>query len=165
MTSHPNAGTIPPWRNTQGYFEKMGNQVNRNISQGQEVKSMAASLPESSETKSMPSLEACRFNGHAAPGSGAAAAKRAQLKRKASKDGLPENHYTQEYKEKKGAKKAAVKHWVENNMDGGEVPQELLLDFPQWHPKSNLKPIQEERRIYPSVSKSASSTAVFRRGC
>ena len=106
MTSHPNAGTIPPWRNTQGYFEKMGNQVNRNISQGQEVKSMAASLPESSETKSMPSLEACRFNGHAAPGSGAAAAKRAQLKRKASKDGLPENHYTQEYK-KEGRKEGS----------------------------------------------------------
>ena len=139
--------------------------INRNISHGQEVKSMAASLPESSETKSMPSLEACRFNGHAALGSGAAAAKRAQLKRKASKDGFPENHYAQEYKEKNGAKKAAVKHWVENNMDGGEVPQELLLDFPQWHPKSNLKPIREERRIYPSVSKSASSTAVFRRGC
>ena len=106
MTSHPNAGTIPLWRNTQGYFEKMGNQVNRNISQGQEVKSMAASLPESSETKSMPSLEACRFNGHAAPGSGAAAAKRAQLKRKASKDGLPENHYAQEYK-KEGRKEGS----------------------------------------------------------
>ena len=67
---------------------------------------MAASLPESSETKSMPSLEACRFNGHAAPGSGAAAAKRAQLKRQASKDGFPENHYTQEYK-KEGRKEGS----------------------------------------------------------
>ena len=74
---------------------------------------------------------------HSPASSGSAAAKREQLKRKAQRDGVSTNYYTNAYSAQKRAKRNARDEWVKTAGTGDIPPPAILRDFPKLHPRIN----------------------------
>ena len=75
--------------------------------------------------------------------SGAAAAKREQLKRRAMRQGLPANRFINEYSSPKKTKKDAREEWVKKaGPDSPLPPEEIWRSYPQIHPRTNFERVR-----------------------
>lgn len=85
--------------------------------------------------------------------SGAAATKREQLKRKALRDGFGEKQYINHYNAAKRTKRNFRDDWVRTAGADARVasspPMEILRDYPQLHPRTNLDKVRAPgQRMY-----------------
>ena len=82
---------------------------------------------------------------------GAASAKRAQLQRKAQREGLHDQHYINKYSEQRKEKKRAREQWIETAQSDEDVPPHLLRSWPVFHAAKSTSSSSKSRvgpRIY-----------------
>jgi hypothetical protein len=89
--------------------------------------------------------------------SGAGKAKRDQLKRKALRQGLPENAFVSTYSTAKQQRKQARAEWDRDNntvASGSVYPKHFARNFPALHQKKSKKPSKVGQRLYkPAMAK------------
>ena len=98
---------------------------------------------------------------HTQPSSGAGRAKREQLKRKAQRQQIQQNYYTNKYNAEKRDKRSKREEWVKNNsMEDAWPPQEILRSHPCIHPRTNFDKVKPagQRMYRPQVNRTAETS-------